>query len=383
MSETIQLPVFVDLHDHFREPSSNPAETIASGTKAALHGGYMYTNDMPNNPGHETWTLERVEEKQEIAQRTARTFIGFYAGWQPGNGVEPEELARMAPQVVGLKSYLTKTTGNDAELEVIDMMDAVRVFHEAAPDKPIMIHPANLDQVMQYGTDVVKRLQHHVHVCHVNDPDVARYVAQQQAMGHPMTSGVTPHHLLLTSHDTKTRGAFAEMMPELAEQVDAEELLFQLATGVIDVVETDHAPHDYSPKMRATVHEDEHCYGVPNVDLAFPVLFRLAQTGLIGIERLVDAMATQPARIMGIKPPTGTYNEWSTDAYRIDEENEYVKSQAGWTPFLGVMAAGQLQRTVVAGQEIYHRGRTRMAPLAAHNFNPIITSNTEEVTNDC
>lgn len=83
MAETITLPGFVDVHVHFREPSDNRSETISNGSKAALLGGFVMAADMPNNPGHPTWTAERLEEKRSIAARDAYIPMGFYAGSQP------------------------------------------------------------------------------------------------------------------------------------------------------------------------------------------------------------------------------------------------------------------------------------------------------------
>lgn len=374
MTETIKFPLFVDTHVHFREPSSNEAETIASGSEAALHGGYGYVFDMPNNPGEPTHTLERVIQKLKIAERDSRVLFGAYAGWQPGNGQEPSVLARMAPFVMAKKDYLTKTTGNDRELEVGDFMAGIKVFHDAAPEKPNMIHPGNTDHVEQYIKDVAKRLGHHVHVCHVNDPAVAELVAKHRDAGLPVSSGVTPHHLVKTSHDVHTHGKFAEMMPPLADQVDTEKLLWQLDQGIIDTVETDHAPHSYEAKMNAELKGGD-CFGVPGIELAFPILWYQVQRGRLSQERLIEVLSTRPAEIMGVKIPEGSYSEWTPHTYRLESEAEITHSKSGWTPYLGQMVIGHLVRVVFDGKTLYDENMPSetVRPLLAHDQQPVIT----------
>lgn len=369
MGEIVRLPAFVDMHDHFREPSNNPAETIASGTTAAILGGYGYTFDMPNNPGYPTHSLVRVMEKQEIARASSRTMIGFYAGWQPGSGTDPEELRWMANHVVGQKIYLTKTTGNERELEVADFMPAIEAFHRAVPDKPIMVHPGNEDHVSKLLVDVAAGMDHHVHFCHINDLRVAGIIGNARDFGYPTSSGLTPHHAIKAAHDRHTHGKFAEMMPELT---DPEGLLHLLNLGVIDVVETDHAPHSYEAKMDAELGGGD-CYGVPNIDHAFAVMQYQVTQGRLDQDRLIDAMSKRPAEIMGIRRSRYNFCDWQLNTFRIEDEKEQVRSGAGWTPFLGNMATGKLLRLVLDGQEVFSEDGLDPRPLADYGIDPVIT----------
>jgi dihydroorotase len=371
MSEIVRYPVFVDPHVHFREPGTNMAESISSGSHAAVMGGYGYVFDMPNNPGKPTWTTERVLEKHALAHGDSYVHMGFYAGWQPDNNVSLDEFAVMSSFIIGKKDYLTRTTANDRVWEVDDFMGSIRAFHQYTPDKPNMVHPDNIDQVEKYMVDVAKGMNHPVHICHVNDPAVARMVAGFRDDGYPASSGVTPHHLTKTSHDVHTHGKFAEMMPPLADQVDCDELLYLLDQGVIDVVETDHAPHSYDAKMQAE-HEGGDCFGVPGVESAFPILRYQVRRGRLSEDRLVDAMSTRPAKIMGVKIDSTSYSEWDLKTFRIDMEKEQVTSAAGWSPYLGNMATGRLVRMVLHGQEVYSEKYPNLRPLRLLGIEPVI-----------
>jgi dihydroorotase len=101
---SITVPGAIDLHVHFREPGDNKAETIRTGSKAALLGGYVLVCDMPNNPGNPMWTLERLEQKKKIIEKTSYIPIGIYAGSQPESD-NLEELNLMAEHAIGLKLY--------------------------------------------------------------------------------------------------------------------------------------------------------------------------------------------------------------------------------------------------------------------------------------
>lgn len=374
MSNHERYPLFVDMHVHFRDPSANDAETIETGSYAALTGGYGYVFDMPNNPKHETWTLGRVLEKHDIAYATSRVRMGFYAGWQPDSGVNPNELRRMAPHVIGMKRYITKTTGNDRLWTPRDFREADLIFHEDAPEKPILIHPDNIDQVEEYIKDFAIPYNHHVHVCHVNDPEVGYLVKEYQHNGAPVSSGVTGHHLTKTSHDRHTHGKFAEMMPDLADQHDAEQLLWQLNEGIIDVVETDHAPHSKEAKIHAE-HTGGDCFGVPGIEKTFSILRYQVERGRLSKDRLVDAMSTRPAKIMGIKISDHSYSEWDPVTYRIEDEEKEVTSGSGWTPYLGNMATGRLVRLVMDGHDLYdHNEPNGDVALNELGISPVITN---------
>jgi dihydroorotase-like cyclic amidohydrolase len=207
---------------------------------------------------------------------------------------------------------------------------------------------------------------------HVNNPDDVRTVTRAKKMGLAVDCAVTGHHVFKTSHDVVTQGWFGRMMPELASQVDSEHLLRQLADGEIAAVETDHAPHVASSKYVAEAENpagvvgpnETTCFGVSGIELTPQLFFYQVERGTINMERLVDAMSTQPARILGVSLDPGTQAMWRREVYRINDEKHYARSGAGWSPYLGMMAVGKLQTLkiqnrpiIAAGQLIQRDGR--------------------------
>jgi dihydroorotase-like cyclic amidohydrolase len=353
--ELIKLPALIDPHVHLREPGTNKAETIASGTYAAAIGGYALIKDMPNNPGQPTWYLDRLEEKNSIAERDANILVAFAAGSQPEED-NIGELEAMAELAIDLKLYGAPTTGNHNDYSAMDFEPIVREWHRVAPDKPILFHAGedNLADMIQL---VAGQNDHQLHVCHVNDPLQVKRVNLAREGGLDVTCGVCPHHILKTSHDRVTEGKFAEMMPGLADQPDAEKLMWQLAEGEIQMLESDHAPHTKDAKMEAE-RSGGSCYGVPGIEQIVPLMLYQVLRGRISRERLVDAMSTQPAQLLGLRPSPETYTIWELKEGRIDSE-ENLATGAGWTPYLGMLTGGELKMSVIKRQSIVRDDKVR------------------------
>lgn len=353
MAETVTLPALIDPHVHFREPGTNKAETIASGTLAALIGGYALEVDMPNNPGWPTWSEERVVEKLDIARRNGYTRFAVNAGAQP-EADNIGEIAGMMELSLALKGYGGKTTGitRERDYDGPEFEPIIKELHRVAPDKPFLFHAGRAN--LPYMVYLAKKYDHHLHVCHVNDPAVVDYINKIRLDDTKVSCGVCPHHILKDSHDRLTEGKFAEMQPPLADQVDAEKLLYQLADGKIQIIESDHAPHSKDAKREAEA-AGSSCYGVPGIEHIVPLMLYQVKRRNITMERLVDAMSTQPARLLGVKPQPGTGTTWELADGRIESEDDIV-SGAGWTPYLGMNTYGRLLESKIGGRVVYAAG---------------------------
>jgi dihydroorotase len=363
MSKTITIPGAVDLHVHFREPGNNKAETIRSGSKAALLGGYVFVCDMPNNPGNPTWTEEKMLEKQGAIKRSSYIPMATYAGAQPESD-NLLELPKMAGKSIGLKLYGAPTTGNEKDYTALDFVEIVKLWHEIAPKKPIMLHAGknNLEDMIRL---VARDHDHHIHICHVNSVRDVKIVNKFKKRGCPVSCGVCPHHLVKSSFDTSSEGWFARMQPPLAHQDEADELLDMLASGMIDVVETDHAPHPEENKWKAEVENPEGthepgqaaCFGVPGIEFALPLLFYQMKRGRLTLEQIIEATSIKPAKIAGVKLSPRTKVTWRMDEYRIGEEYPKGMSGSGWTPFMDKLAVGKPEKVVVGGKALMEDGK--------------------------
>ncbi len=367
MSDNITIPPAIDLHVHFREPGSNKAETIKSGSKAALLGGYGLVCDMPNNPGNPTWTLQRLQQKQTLIKRKSYIPMATYAGAQPESD-NLTELPKMAPLSIGLKLYGAPTTGNDFDYDATDFAPIVKLWHKVAPDKPIVLHSGR-DNFKDFVALIAQKFKHPLHLAHANQVKDVKTVMRARKSGLSVTCGVCPHHIFKTSHSTTTEGWFARMQPPLADQAETEELFDLFAKGKIDVLETDHAPHPVENKWLAErqnpggLRDASHaaCFGVPGIEFALPLLFYQVKRGRISLERIIEATSANPAKIIGVKVSKKSKVSWRLDEYRIGHEYPKGLSGSGWTPYLNNLAVGKVQRISLDGQTIFHTGTAKVS----------------------
>jgi len=329
------LPGFVDLHVHFREPGFSAKETVATGSAAALNGGYAAVCAMPNlNPPPDT--LEHLRIELDIIARDALLPVipvGCITMGQKGEGVL-SEMERLAPYVCGF---------SDDGVGVRDgrLMRAAMERAKAA-GKPILSHcedvslgdgPASEWVPLARDLELARRTGCHYHVCHVSTKESVELIRRAKQSGAPVSAETAPHYLLLTEDDAQDDGRF-RMNPPLRGAQDRKALLEGLLDGTIDCVATDHAPHTREEKSRGF--RDSAC-GIVGLETAFPVLYTgLVRTGVMTLERLVEAMSDAPRRLLERwtgRKITGSC-AWDLERkYIIDPER--FKSRGKATPFAG------------------------------------------------
>lgn len=340
----IRLPGLIDVHVHLRDPGQTEKEDFYTGTAAALAGGFVTIIDMPNNT-YPITTYERLSEKIRSVKKKAVCSVGLYAG---SLGDNPEELRLMEPHVMGLKLYLNRTTGNF----LIDKQALERIFSYWDSEKPILVHGEEdiLPDILHIVAETKKRL----HICHVSKKSELSLILAAKKSGLPVTCGVTPHHLFLTSEDVKKLGTYALMKPELGTAIDQRYLWDHLSE--IDVIESDHAPH--------TIHEKHSAnppFGVPNLDTTLPLLLTAVAEKRLTMDEVIRLCHTNPATLFNVPTDDDTYVE-------IDSEEEYVikrsdlKTKCAWSPFEGWKMKGRVKKVVIKGRDVFENGQVLVKP---------------------
>lgn len=351
----LTLPGLIDPHVHLRDPGQTHKEDFATGTAAALNGGYTTILDMPNNKEPIT-TSARLKEKMAIAKEKILCDVGFYFG-SLGNNLT--EFPKVREKVLGLKLYLNETTGN----YLIDKGSLEKTFL-AWPDgekrvksmslrssillsrKPILVHAEN--DAVEFVIGLVRKTRNRVHVCHISTKSDLVQIVKAKAESLPITCGVTPHHLFLTEHDAKRLGPFGIMKPPLRSQRNVDFLWKHLKA--IDVVESDHAPHTIEEKQ-----SDNPPYGVPGLETTLSLLLTAVGQKRLAIEDVIRLCHTNPARIFGIK--TDKRTRVGVDlhkSYIIHGKSLFTK--CGWSPFEGMRVRGKVRRVFLRGHLVYKDG---------------------------
>jgi dihydroorotase len=339
MSKLLRLPGMIDPHVHLRDLEWAHKATFASETAAAVAGGYWAILDMPNTPPS---TIDPIalDIKREAIKRQAICDWGVYFGAsQNGNQAE---YAGIQDQVCGLKIYCNATTGN----LLVEEQNLREAHFQAWPiGKPIAVH-AEGDTVAEI-LDLVRKFRKPTHFCHISTAYEIHLLRQAKEERLPISIGVTPHHLYLNEDDAKALGALGLMKPTLKTKADQHALWQAIADGVVDIIESDHAPHALIEKSSANPP-----YGVPGLETTLPLMCLAVAEERISAERLIELVVTNPQRIFGLTPPPDTSTLVDLQAsYVID--NAQMRTQCGWTPFDGMKVQGRIMEVWIRGQQVF------------------------------
>jgi carbamoyl-phosphate synthase/aspartate carbamoyltransferase/dihydroorotase len=294
---------------------------------------------MPNNPTPIT-TLQRLEEKKQIAKEKTACDIGFYFGTLGDN---LNEFTQVTGKVKGLKIYLNHTTGGF----MIDQQKLLAIF-QAWPSEngPILLHAE--DEKIKDVLEAVKATGKHAHICHVASTYELCLIMEAKEKGIPLTCGVTPHHLFLTEDDTQLLKQFGMMKPVLKTKKDQEFLWNHLA--VIDVIESDHAPHTMHEKQ-----SDQDHFGVPGLETTLPLLLTAVSQNRLTIDDVIRLCYLGSSNIFGITNNEQTKIEVDQN-YEYEIKNENLFTKCKWSPFNGWKVKGKVVNVFLRGEEVLKNG---------------------------
>jgi dihydroorotase len=368
-------PGLIDPHVHLREPGGEHKETIASGTAAALAGGFSSVCCMPNTtPCLDSAPLVEFVRLRAREANHARVFVAGAATV----GRSGEQLAPMAAMARAGAVAFTDDGEGIASAQVM-----LRVLQMAkAVGRPFMQHcqEPSLTQGASMNSGVLQaRLGHggwpsvaeelmlqrdlmlnravgaRYHAQHLSAAGSADLLRAARAAGQPASGEVSPHHLLLTEDACDGDRTDAKMNPPLRTARDVEALRAAVADGTIDVLATDHAPHSPAEKARDFASAP---FGIIGLEHALP-LYReaLVDSGAIGWPRLVELMTLQPARLLGLDAMgLGTLRVGApADVTVIDPDAAWSvdpasgRSKSRNTPFAGRALRGRAVHVFVDG----------------------------------
>jgi dihydroorotase len=357
------LPGAIDAHVHFRDPGPNYKEDWASGSASAAVGGVTVVIDQPNTDPR-TLDARSFAKKLEIARH--RSLVDFCLNGGAGN---IEELAAAGAAAIGeIFSYehsdqeLKKILGDAGRAGMLASLhaeDGLIIKEKTAPlldqHDPEVYSQARPAAAEAAAIEKALAWSHLLHICHLSSAQGLERVAQAKRDKKNVTSEVTPHHLFLNIKDYKKQGSYLKMNPPLRSQADNDALWQGLRSGTIDILASDHAPH-LPEEKREDIWEAP--AGVPGVETMLPLMLFAVKRNLISLERLVDAIATRPARIFGLANKGSIETGKDADLVIVDTKSiseinaDRLHSRAEWTPFQGRKAIFP-QMTMVRGKVIY------------------------------
>ena len=366
------LPGIIDAHVHFRNPGNPEKEDWITGSKAALAGGVTTVLDMPNNNPPIT-TVALLNAKREMVKDKAMVNYGFYIGATPDNLEEIKKVTNVA----GVKVYMGSSTGNllvdkKEDLEKLMAGSGKLLALHAESEKCIArgmeehtgeflpkVHsyirnPLCAHEAVREALHLAKKYHSKVHICHCST--AAELQDVRKFRDENVTVEVTPHHLFLNIKDYDLHGNLVKVNPPLREEADQVALWEGIKDGTVDIVATDHAPHLLKEKERD--YKDVPS-GMPGVQLMLPLLLNACNENKITLEKIVELVCYNPAKIFGIENKGMLKEGYDADITIVDLEmtdrlsNKFMWSKANWSPFHGLTLKGWPVMTFVNGQLMY------------------------------
>ena len=370
------LPGVIDSQVHMREPGAEHKEDLETGGRAAVMGGVTGVFEMPNTKPL-TVTAEALADKVRRATNRMYCDFAFYLGGTRENTHELGELERL-PGCAGIKVFMGSSTGellvedDDGIAAILSQIRRRAAFHsedeyrlaarkgEQRAGDPSS-HPVWRDaEAARLCTERLLRLARRagkrIHVLHVSSADEMPLLAANKDIA---TVEMTPHHLTFSSDDYGRLGALMQMNPPVRTAEHRERLWQGLASGITDVLGSDHSPHTLEEKQKPYPQSPS---GMPGVQTLVPIMLDFVNKGRLTIERFVDLTSHGPSRIFGMARKGRIAEGYDADLTVVDLKrrreiaNGWIESRCKWTPYDGVTVTGWPVGTLVRGRCVMWNG---------------------------
>ncbi|NLV51827.1 MAG: dihydroorotase [Bacteroidales bacterium] len=379
------FPGVIDDHVHFREPGMTHKADIASESRTAAAGGVTSYMEMPNTQPPTT-TIERLEEKFQIAANHSRVNYSFYFGATNEN-VETLKVLDTS-RVAGVKVFMGSSTGNMlvdraeslrrifatsplllmAHCEDTGIIEAnIRAFkkkYKGQNDFPVRYHSrirsvdacfASSSLAVELAKDTGARL----HIAHVSTAKELSLFENKPLKEKKITAEAVIAHLMFTTEDYDTLGSCIKCNPSIKTPEDRAALRAALTNGLIDVVATDHAPHLANEKKGGAL---KAASGMPLIQFSLVSMLEMSDQGVLPIERIPTLMSHNPAELFRIEKRgyirPGYYADLTlvdpNANWQVKEGRYYTKCE--WTPMDERVFKWRVCRTIVNGITAYCDG---------------------------
>ena len=372
------LPGVIDTQVHFREPGLEHKEDLETGSRAAVLGGVTTVFEMPNTKPLTT-SAQTLADKVTRARQRMFCDFAFYVGGTRENTDDIPELERLEG-CAGIKVFIGSSTGDllvddEASLDrIIAKIDRRAAFHaedEARLNERMGLrrkgdpssHPEWRDeQAALIATTrlvgLAEKYKKRIHVLHISTAAEMTFLATHKEWA---SVEVTPNHLTLVAPDCyRELGAYAQMNPPVRDDSHRQALWAGLASGVVDVLGSDHAPHTREEKE--CPYPASHS-GMTGVQTLVPIMLDHVNAGRLTLERFVDLTSHGPQRLFGMRKKGRVAVGYDADLTIVDlqrEEtitNDQIASRCGWTPFHGRKVKGWPIGTVLRGAKVMWDGQ--------------------------
>ncbi len=373
----IVCPGFIDLHVHFREPGEEWKETIASGSLAAVAGGFTAVVCMPNTkPPNDNAEVTRYILKKAAEAGLCRVYpvacitkgqrgeeLTEFGELKEAGAVAVSDDGRPVPDAFLMRLALEYAKNFDlpviSHAEELSLSSGGHVNEGLASAKlGLRGIPPQAEAIAIFREVMLAELTNSpIHIAHVSTKAGVEIIRQAKEKGLKVTAETAPHYFTLTEEATFGYHTNAKVNPPLRSEEDRQAIEEALADGTIDVIATDHAPH--SPLEKVCEFERA-AFGLVGLETALSLTLRLVERGSISLPKMIELLSCAPARIL--KLPGGSLREGSlADVTVFDPEarwivtEEELNSKSKNSPFLGWELKGRVIYSIVSGKVVFSR----------------------------
>jgi dihydroorotase len=371
----IIVPGLIDMHVHLREPGHEYKETIATGGKAAVAGGFVGLACMPNTaPVNDSSSVTEFILRQARKSNLAKVYpvaaitkgqkgesltefgdlkwAGVKGVSDDGFAVSNSEVMRRAIEYARYYDLVVISHCEDTNLS------SDGVMHEGIVSTQIGLRgiPAASEEIMVQREISLARLTGcPVHIAHVSTAGSVELIKRAKEEGVPVTAETAPHYFSLDHRAVIGYDTNAKMNPPLRTPEDVEAIKRGLAEDIIDVIATDHAPQ--SP-LEKDLEFDRAAFGIIGLETAVPLTLALVEEGVMSLPDAIKKLSHNPATILGVTG--GSLEEGGpADLAILDPEQEYtlkagdIQSKSKNSPFIGQPLKGRNLLTMIGGRIVW------------------------------
>lgn len=372
------LPGGVDVHVHLREPGYTNKETIATGSDAALHGGYTTILAMPNVIPYPD-SVEVMKAYQKLIEKDAKVHVYPYAcitkqeggievvdmhalkelgiRWfsDDGVGVQGRDIMEQAMESAKKEDVMIVAHTEDMSYRKKDAC-----MHEGVRNKQLNLVgiPSECEyKQVERDLKLALKTKAKYHICHMSCKESVELLRKYKALGADVSGEVSTHHLLLNEMDVD--GVNYKMNPPLRSESDQQALLQGLLDGTIDFIANDHAPHNESEKQ---VGMEKAPFGIVALETSIPLLYTyFVKTGIFTLEQFQSYISSKPAKRFGFDTIGYIKEGYKADMIVIEEVADVIDvhtfvSKGKNTPFDGYKIKGAIGMSMIDGKVVYEGG---------------------------
>lgn len=366
MKGKLLVPGLIDLHVHLREPGFEHKETIKSGTLACAKGGYTTVACMPNTrPCLDS--EETLQQLKEIIEKDACIEvlpIGAITQNIAGEHLTDHETL-LQNHCIALSDD-GRTTMDEEKMRVAfrSLKKWGRPLithsedHEITEQYKDSVYPLEAEtKIVQRDIELCKEENGKLHVAHVSGSAAVQAIRDAKAQGIKVTAEAAPHHFALNDQKVDVLSPKAKVNPPIRSEEHRKAVVQGILDGSIDIIATDHAPHDEASKNKPYA---EAAYGISGIEPAFSIAYTtlVLEEGL-SLKRLIEMMTSKPAEIACLENVGSIEPGYYANLTLIDLEKEThvqtenFESKGKNTPFENSVFKGKVEKTMFKGQWVY------------------------------